>query len=66
MTDFFQDGFPAVLPFEDPSWTVSVHLPGSVFVTKNIVAHHRENAFQCGKERQKEREQKRIKAISRA
>ena len=45
MTDFFEDGLPAVLPFEDPAWTVAVHLPGGVFVTENIVAHHRENTY---------------------
>ena len=45
MADFFQDALPAVLPFEDPTWTVAVHLPGSVLVAENVVAHNGENTY---------------------
>jgi hypothetical protein len=42
-----QNTFLSIFPAQCPAWTVTVHLPCSVFVAKHVITHHRK--YTCEK-----------------
>lgn len=40
--DFLHNGFFSVFPVQCPRRTIAIQLPGSIFITKYVVTHDRE------------------------